>query len=364
MSEPHPAPVRVLHVPRAHGYVDHLQDDRVPGVVVVDDGTPTGPGWHPSRALEADWVLAHADEFDVLHLHFGFEGRTPAQLQGLVDALRVTGRALVLTVHDLQNPHLRDQRPYTELLDVLVPAADGLVTLTPGAAAHVHDRWGRRPVVVPHPHVAPLDRIGLPRTPGSPLVVGVHLKSLRANLRALPVLRSLVVAAQRLTGAGTPTTLRVDVHAEALDAGFPRYDADLADWLREAADDGTAQVHVRDRFDDDELEEYLRGLDVSVLAYAHGTHSGWLELCHDLGTVVLADRVGFLHEQQPLVQADLSDADAVTRALDRAAHGIPGAAATPTARRAQRLDVAEAHRALYRELTDRVAAQPEAAVPA
>lgn len=364
MSEPCPAPVRVLHVPRAHGYVDHLQDDRVPGVVVVDDGTPTGPGWHPSRALEADWVLAHAGEFDVLHLHFGFEGRTPAQLQALVDALRVTDRTLVLTVHDLQNPHLRDQRPYTGLLDVLVPAADGLVTLTPGAAAQVQERWGRRPVVVAHPHVAPLDRIGLPRSPGSPRVVGLHLKSLRANLRALPVLRSLVVASRRLTDAGTPTTVRVDVHTEALDPGFPRYDADLAAWLRDAADEGTAQVHVRHRFDDDELEEYLRGLDVSVLAYGHGTHSGWLELCHDLGTVVLADRVGFLHEQQPLVQADLADPDAVTRALRHALLGVPGAAATPDARRRQRLDVAREHLQLYRTLTAHRAAQSGAVVPA
>ncbi|MEZ0166671.1 glycosyltransferase family 1 protein [Kineococcus sp. LSe6-4] len=350
MSENHPAPVRVLHVPRAHGYVDHLGDDRVPGVVLVDDGTPDGPGWHPARALDPDWVLTHAGEFDVLHLHFGFEGCTPARLRDLAAALRTTGRALVLTVHDLQNPHLRTQEAYAELLDVLVPAADALLTLTPGAAAEVERRWGRRPQVVPHPHVAPLEDVGPPRTANSPRVVGVHLKSLRANLRALPVLRSLVTAAGALTQEGTPTTVRVDVHGEALQEGFPRHDADLTAWLRQASGSGAVDLRVHDRFDDAGLAAYLRGLDVSVLAYAHGTHSGWLELCHDLGTTVLADRVGFLHEQQPLVQADLADPSAVTGALRRAFAGVAGSAATAGERRAQRLRVARDHLGLYRSL--------------
>ena len=34
---------------------------------------------------------------------------------------------------------------------------------------------------------------------------------------------------------------------------------------------------------DDELWDYLQSLDVSVLPYRFGTHSGWLEACHDLG---------------------------------------------------------------------------------
>ena len=58
-------------------------------------------------------------------------------------------------------------------------------------------------------------------------------------------------------------------------------------------------VRVHERFDDAGLLAYLRGLDVSVLGYGHGTHSGWLELCHDLGTRVLAPHTGFYHEQHP-----------------------------------------------------------------
>ena len=107
--------VRVLHVPGGHGYVANTGDARVPGVDVVPEPRAAGPGWAPSPALEAAWVDAHAATFDVLHLHFGFEHRTPAQLREWLAALRRSGKASVLTVHDLQNPHLLDQGPHDAL---------------------------------------------------------------------------------------------------------------------------------------------------------------------------------------------------------------------------------------------------------
>jgi len=341
------AAVRVLHVPGEHDYVAHLGDERVPGVEVVrDDDGASEAGWRPSPALDAAWVTANAGRFDVLHLHFGFEGRTPEQLRALVAAVRGADRRLVLTVHDLQNPHLREQARFDALLDVLVPAADALVTLTPGAAAEVRARWGRDCAVVPHPHVAPPAEIGRPRPASSPRVVGLHLKSLRANLVALPVLTALADA----VGASPGTVLRVDVHEEALDPAFGRHDAGLVAWLRAAAAAGRVDLRAHGRFDDAGLRAYLRELDVSVLAYGHGTHSGWLELCHDLGVPVLAGRAGYLREQQALVEVDLHDARAVAGGLRRALDGVPGAAATREGRRAQRLDVATAHRDLYRRV--------------
>ncbi|WP_158544766.1 glycosyltransferase [Blastococcus sp. TF02-9] len=345
--------VRVLHVPADHGYVAHLADDRVPGIASValpgDDG-----GWRPSPALEAAWVDAHAGRFDVLHVHFGFEGRIPGELRDLVAALRRTRRGLVLTVHDLENPHLPTQEGYARLLDVLVPAADAVVTLTPGAADEIAQRWGRSARVVPHPHVAPLAEIGLPRPQRPRRVVGLHLKSLRANLDAAPVLRSLVEAVGRLPR----TELRVDVHDEVLDPAFPRHDAGLAQELRAAAGSGALDLRVHPRFDDAGLLDYLRGLDVSVLAYAHGTHSGWLELCADLGVPVVAGRVGFLHQQQPLVQVDLHDPAALAEGLERALAPGPASAATAPARLAQRREIAVAHRELYREVVAAVQPSP------
>ena len=56
---------------------------------------------------------------------------------------------------------------------------------------------------------------------------------------------------------------------------------------------------MHDYFSDDELWDYLHALDVSVLPYRFGTHSGWLEACHDLGTTVVAPTCGFYAEQRP-----------------------------------------------------------------
>ena len=50
-----------------------------------------------------------------------------------------------------------------------------------------------------------------------------------------------------------------------------------------------------------ELWEYLNAIDVSVLPYRFGTHSGWLEACFDLGTAVVAPSCGFYAEQRPCV---------------------------------------------------------------
>ena len=82
-------------------------------------------------------------------------------------------------------------------------------------------------------------------------------------------------------------------------AGFARHDAEFAGHLTRSADGGPVELQVHDYFSDDELWGYLQGLDVSVLPYQFGTHSGWLEACYDLGTWVAAPDCGFYAEQRP-----------------------------------------------------------------
>ena len=56
-------------------------------------------------------------------------------------------------------------------------------------------------------------------------------------------------------------------------------------------------VRVHPRFSDAELIEYLTEVDVAVLPYVFGTHSGWVEACHDAGTTVVTPDCGFFTEQ-------------------------------------------------------------------
>lgn len=300
------ATLRVRQVPAAHAYVQHLLPVRDRGdwpVVHLPDppvpGAPAGQWW-PSPVLDPAWVHRNAAAQDVLHLHFGTEGRSTPELAAWLRAVREAGLPLVHTVHDIDHPHLVDQTRHREHLALLVAAADGLLTLTEGAAAVVERDLGRRPLVVPHPHMAPLELIGRrhPAAPG-PLRVGVHLKSLRTNLAPLPLLPALVEAAGAARASGTEVVLEVRAHPEVLDPAAPRHDARVAAWWRDVA---AAQVPwvslvLSPRLPDAALWDYLAGLDVSVLPYGWGTHSGWVEACRDLGVRVLAPDVGHLAEQ-------------------------------------------------------------------
>lgn len=302
--------------------------------------------------LEPDWVRAHR-EFDLMHLQFGFDARTPEHLAAWVDALHETGRPLVYTVHDLRNPHHPDRRLHDAQLDVLIPGADALVTLTNGAAAEIRARWDREAQVLPHPHVVDFATMSRSRrrSPGSgPFRVGVHVKSLRASMAPLPVIRALRDAVGRIPGA----VLQVNGHRDVLLEDGARYDAELAEFLRGAQVQGDIELHVHDFMNDTELWRYLASLDVSVLPYRFGTHSGWLEACRDLGTAVLAPSCGYYRDQGPVFEyhhdEDGLDAASLGRALDAAFHGPRPAPATVAARRVQRRAVAVAHADLYRRL--------------
>jgi glycosyltransferase involved in cell wall biosynthesis len=350
-------------------YVRHLQPvEAIPGLPRVErmsDPDPASPGrsavsqWWPPVMLDAEWV--RANDFDVFHIQFGFDARTPAQLQDLVDALRETGRPLVYTVHDLRNPHHQQRDEHDAQLDVLIPAADALITLTPGAADEIRRRWGREALVLPHPHVVEADRIRavVPRSgAGAPgagagvreFRVGVHVKSLRASMNPLAVLRVLADAVHALPGG----VLQVNGHRDVLLPDGARYDPELGAFLRDAEAHGRLEVRVHDFLPDDELWDYLESLDVSVLPYRFGTHSGWLEACRDLGTAVIAPDCGYYREQGPVFRYENDesglDAASLVAAVRAAYDARPAVPISAEERMAQRQAVAEAHARLYREL--------------
>lgn len=333
--------MRIASVPSGHVYVRHLSDpDRPDDVVRLPDppvpGAPAGQWW-PHPMLEARWVREHSSSFDVLHVHFGYDHCTSPQLRALVSALREASKPLVVTVHDLRNPHHHDPTPHAAALDVLVPSADAVLTLTPGAAAAIAARWGREATVVPHPHVVGIERLGRPRPVHQGFVVGMHAKSVRANADPVPVARVLAAAVAGLPGAA----LRVDAH-----------DDERGRAVAEALPGVDVRVHAE--FSDDELWDYLSGLDLAVLPYRFGTHSGWLEACHDLGTPVAAPDCGFYAEQGPCLSfrhdENGLDAASLTRAVRTAHSTRPSWRVTPEDRAAQRRDVAASHSRIYRSV--------------
>jgi beta-1,4-mannosyltransferase len=350
------APLRIASVPSGHVYVRHLSPAAGDaGVERLSDPHPDDPRrsaeqrWWPPVMLRPEW--AETADIDVFHVQFGFDTCTPDDLHELVGVLRRRGIPLVFTVHDLRNPHHADRREHDAQLDVLVPAADAVITLTAGAAAEIARRWGVEAAVLPHPHVVDLERArALRERPGTgPWTVGLHVKSLRASMDPLAVLPTLVDQVAAMPDA----RLLVNGHRDVLEDGGARRDDALASYLRDAERRGELELHVHDYLSDDELWDYLARLDVSVLPYRFGTHSGWLEACRDLGTTVVAPDCGFYADQGPVLSyalgEDRFDPESLRTAL-LAARTDPPPAADLDARARQRDEVAAAHLRLYRRL--------------
>lgn len=358
-ATPTDRPVRVASVPSGHVYVRHLAPEDGPAPYRLPDPDPSRPDrpagatWWPPVMLDPEWA-AGAD-FDLFHLHFGFDACEPARLRELVEVLRARRAPFVYTVHDLRNPHHVDRAAHDAHLDVLVPAADALITLTRGAADEIARRWGREALVVPHPHVVDLPtmaRLQRERAarPGTPFRVGVHVKSLRASMDPLAILPTLV----ETVGALPDAVLQVNAHRDVLDDDGARRDDALARYLHEEAARGRLELRVHDYLSDDDLWAYLASLDVSVLPYRFGTHSGWLEACRDLGTTVVAPTCGHFADQGPVLSyghdEQGADTASLAAAIREAWSSRPQYGASVAERRAQRAEVAAAHDALYRTL--------------
>ncbi|MEP7022393.1 MAG: glycosyltransferase family 1 protein [Actinomycetota bacterium] len=300
--------------------------------------------------LTPSWVTDHRDEFDVFHIQFGFDAQDPSCLGALAGALRQLGKPLVYTVHDLRNPHHDDPRAHDEHLGVLIPQSDGLITLTPGAAREVESRWGRRPAVLPHPHVVEIDRIPARRASTGGFVVGVHAKSVRASMAPMPVIQTLAGIVPQLPGG----RLQVNIHHDVFDPGGLRHDRDLAAYLARAAGRGVIDLRVHDCLSDEEFWAYLESLDVSVLPYRFGTHSGWLEACYDLGTTVIAPSCGYFGEQRPCLgyrhDEDGFDAGSLQDAVLTAYRDRPHWQARAADRLRERREIGAAHRHMYQDL--------------
>lgn len=317
--------ITVAAVPAGHPYVEAVVDPE--SVVLLPDPVPPGataPGqWWPPRFLDPAYLATRLDELDVLHVHFGFDVIAPEVLHEVTSVLAEHRIPLVVTVHDLENPHFVDPSAHRDRLAVLVAAATSLITLTPGAAREIEETWGRTCLVQPHPHVLPLEDIGVARPPRTTPVVAVHAKGLRANIDPVPVLDALVATA----AADRRLRLDIDENALASARADELTETRLADY-REAGVD----IRLHPRFSDAALRRYLADIDVLVLPYRFGTHSGWIEACFDAGVCAVVPSCGYFRQQHDFPvytygRAGL-DVDSLIRAVDvatdRVAHHPDG----------------------------------------
>jgi hypothetical protein len=318
-DRPHPVPrgLRVVTVPHRDAYVD---------AVLPADVVHVGPDVDPSPWLDQQFLAAHAGRVDVLHLHTGHGHLPAAAMEAWTEEVRRAGVPLVVTVHQLRDPQQRTRARHDAHLAAVLDTAELVLTLTPGAAEEIADRFGRTPIVVAHPSLAvPDPQIGAERG-----LVGVPL----APSPAVPDPGAVVRAARSgaLSGGGR---LRVLV-----DAGHA---ATLPAEVRRQAEAGELEIVVHDG----DLAGQLQQLHVAVLPERAGTHSRVLEICRDVGTRVVAAGCGWFADQWSEVVTYAHDE---FRGLDAVSlTGAIGAALTrPMPRPADRLWRDEQRAALRR----------------
>ncbi len=306
-------------------------------MTVLPDPAPPGVRdgrWWPPVMLTEAWVAGHADAFDLMHLHFGSEALSTRELATVLDTLRRTRRPLVCTIHDISHPQLGDQRRHQEHLTLLMAHAHEIVTLTGAAADEIRRRWGRRAEVIAHPHMYPLET-PFPRTSShAEPMVGLDLRDLRPNIDGLDATRTLIDAVCGLRARGTAIRVRVQLRDRVRD---PSAAAQLRALCAPLA---WVELIEAPRLGDDALARSLCGLDATVLPYGHGTHSGWLELCWDLGIPIVAPAIGHLGDQHDdpdhLRIYDPGDSAALADALADLLTRTPLPAGSPQRLQAQR----------------------------
>lgn len=355
VPRPRRATPTVASVPAGHVYVRHLSRElgpaprRLPEPDLRGRTRRAGTAW-PPVALDPAWL--RSADIDLVHVHFGFDACDPSTLEEAVAVLRRRHIPLIFTVHDLRDPRHEDRTPHDRRLDVLVRAADALLTLTPGAAAEIRRRWDRPAIVVPHPHVVPLRTMAVAqdcraRRRVGDFRVGLHLGSGRAAVDPAAVLPVLVETVAELPGA----VLQVDAHRDVLDPDGAHHDPELAGLVRAEAAARRIDLQVHDVLADDAFWNYLGSLDVSVLPHRFGTHSGWLEACRDLGTTVVAPTCGYFVEQGSVLSyghdEDGLDATSLADAIRTAYEQRPALGASIDERRAQRARIADVHDEVY-----------------
>jgi hypothetical protein len=270
----------VATIPYADPYVD---------AVLPRDAVRVGPSGDLSPWLDIGYLADHASEIDVLHLHAEQRHVAEAAVQCWTEEVRRLGIPLVVTVHRLRTAGARRDAVLDAHLEAVVQNAEVVLTLTPGAADEIAERFGRTAIVVAHPTLtAPDPELGAERG-----LVGVRLGP---ESTAVPDPVTLVRAAQSgaVSGGG-----RLRVLVDAAD------EASLAAPVRELAARGELELVLHPGTD---WAAQLQQLHVAVLPEESGAHSRDLEICRDVGTRVVAPGGGWLpHQWSDVVSYGIDD---------------------------------------------------------
>ncbi|MGY1884548.1 glycosyltransferase [Blastococcus sp. SYSU DS0753] len=263
------AGIRVVSIPHTDPYVD---------AVLPDGSIRVGDHVVPSPWLDLAHLAVHADEVDVVHLHavHGYLGAT--ELEAWAEELQRLGIPLVVTVHQLRDPQRPAPAETDDHLAAVLATAEVVLTLTPGAADEIAERYGRTAIVVAHPSIAvPDPELGAERG-----LVGVRVGPASSTIPdPVGIVRAALSGA--LSGGGRLRVLVDEAEAPALDPEIVAL-----------AEEGEVELVL---VGDGGWTAQLQQLHAAVLPERCGTHSADVEICRDVGTRVVAPSCGWFADQ-------------------------------------------------------------------
>ena len=347
--------ITVAALPGRGLYVRHLgHPEGVDGVHRPTVPPPGAPARPPAQ-FEPHWLRANLDEVDVVHVHGAPPRLAPQDVESAVAVTREAGLPLVVTAYHLSDPAGVDEAHFAAQLETLVRAADTVITITPGAAEELQQRFGVSATELPHPHAVDFVRMrrARPAGPRQTSVVGTHLGSLRMPGDPVTFVRSLADAVAQVPGA----RLVVHLHDHLLDPDSSRYAPDTIGAVQRIVAEvgGVARAHRP--MTDSQLWDHLFSLDVSVVPPLFGSHSIWPEACHDLGTSLVLPSTSHAAQQRPCLtyscrpdDGTVPDPAALRDAILAARAAEAPWRADPTERWKERVGIAESLRGLYEKL--------------
>lgn len=274
---------RILHVPGRTPYARKL-----PGAVneTVSDGVEV------PRDASFPWLEAKASFgfFDVLHIQ-SMELTGIGPIERVLERCAREGKGVVATIHDLDPLFPEAGADLADKIGLACRFACAVVTLTARAAAQLAGRFGVDPAriqVIPHGPVLPP---GHPLWDADPVRNDAFTVGMFGGFR--PNRSFLTAAVNARHGLGA----RVKILSRGLNPVELGPGAEAFQVAALAAADPRLTLALEPFPSDDAVAGFVQGLDLLVLPYLFGTHSGQLELAMDLRVPVAAPDLGCFREQ-------------------------------------------------------------------
>lgn len=284
--------MRVLHIPARTPYARKLVPD---GVSIVNETQSSGV--EIPRDASFQWLASQSsyDFFDLLHIH-SVELTPLETLHMALERCKRDKKGIVLTVHDTKPVFSQDSVAHNIALKMCVEAGAQTSTLTKGAQKEIESDLGiasSNITVIPHGAVLPVDdhkwHLGRQSNDSLTCIFGMY-GGFRPN-------RDLLTPSVNIAFGLPELDAKLVILTRAISPIEVRQNEEMRMLIQLANSSKRIDLRIFPFPSDNQIAEFLLGVDILIMPYRWGTHSGQLELAFDLGVVPVISDVGYYCDQ-------------------------------------------------------------------